>query len=75
MSQADERLIRCFQAVFPNLDDKQAVRATTANVSEWDSVASTNLIAVIEEEFGVEFPVSDIEKLDSFQKIANHLRA
>jgi acyl carrier protein len=75
MSQTDERLLRCFQAVFPDLDDKQVPRASTSNVSAWDSIATTNLVAVIEEEFGIQFAPADIEKLNSFQAFSSRLRA
>ena len=75
MSQTDERLLRCFQAVFPDLDERQALRATMSNIGEWDSVATTNLVAVVEEEFGVQFAPTEIEKLNSFQAFAARLGA
>jgi acyl carrier protein len=70
MSDTRQRLIRCFQAVFPNLSDADAVRATTLNVSEWDSLATTILAAAIEEEFGIGFEPEDLEALQSFDSCA-----
>jgi acyl carrier protein len=74
MSAETDRLIRCFQAVFPDLNEREATRASTANLGAWDSVATTNLVAVIEEEFGTQFDPREIEKLDSFQKFVTKLK-
>ncbi len=61
-----ERLIHCFQAVFPDLNEGDIPRATAERVAAWDSVATVTLTAVIEEEFGVEVPGEEIETLTSF---------
>jgi acyl carrier protein len=67
----NERLIHCFQAVFPDLSEAEATRATSSNIAAWDSVATVTLAAVVEEEFCIQFQVDDIEKMNSFQ---NYLR-
>lgn len=74
MSDTRQRLIRCFQAVFPNLSEAEAARATALNVSEWDSLATAILVAAIEEEFGVGFAPEDIESLQSFEESFAQLR-
>lgn len=61
-----DRLIHCFQAVFPDLSETDIPRATTARVGAWDSVATVTLTAVVEEEFGVQVPGDEIETLTSF---------
>ena len=66
MSDNRERLIRCFQAVFPELSESDAARATAQRVGAWDSVATVTLAAVVEEEFGAQFQPDDIENLTSF---------
>ena len=66
MDDARARLVRCFQAVFPELSEAQALKATTARVGAWDSVATATLVAVVEEEFGLQFPADAIETLRSF---------
>jgi acyl carrier protein len=75
MSQTDERLLRCFQAVFPNLDERQITKASTQTVSEWDSVSTVTLASVIEEEFGIQFEGNELENLTSFQEIRRRLPA
>ena len=52
MPEIRERLIHCFQAVFPDLSESEAAHATAQGVAGWDSVATVTLTAVVEEEFG-----------------------
>ena len=66
MTDTRERLIRCFQAVFPGLSETGAVTASMSNVAAWDSVAMVTLAAAMEEEFGVQFEPEEIEKMKSF---------
>jgi acyl carrier protein len=62
MTETRARLIRCIQAVFPGVSERDAVNAD----GSWDSVAMVTLAAVIEEEFGIQFEPEEIEKLKSF---------
>jgi len=73
MNDRHERLIGCFQAVFPDLTAEQIVNANSSRVGDWDSVATVTLTATVEEEFGITFDARDIEKLDSFRAFAKHL--
>ena len=66
MSDTRERLICCFQAVFPDLSESEAEHATAQRVGAWDSVATVTLAAVVEEEFGIQLQPDDIETLTSF---------
>jgi acyl carrier protein len=63
------RLVNCFTAVFPALPARDVELASPSTVSEWDSIATVNLVAVIEEEFGIQLGVDDLEQLDSFTRI------
>lgn len=74
MMNIKARLIECFQAVFPELSEEEIPRASLTSVADWDSVASINLIVVIEEEFGAPIPPEDVENLISFELILDHLR-
>ena len=66
MADHRDRLIHCFQAVFPDLSESDIPRASAERVGAWDSVATVTLTAVVEEEFGVQFQADDIENLTSF---------
>ena len=49
MTDNQARLIRCFQAVFPNLSEGEIVRAAAGRTAAWDSVATVTLVAAVEE--------------------------
>jgi len=68
-----QRLIRCFQAVFPELTETDVERASVSRLAAWDSVATVTLAASVEEEFGIQFEADEIEKMDSFQNFLKHV--
>jgi len=67
MTDTEKRLIRCFQAVFPELSESDATDATTLRVAAWDSMATVTLAAAVEEEFGIQFEPEELENLTSYQ--------
>jgi acyl carrier protein len=75
MNQTSERLLECFRAVFPELDDGQLTRLKQTEESTWDSLASLSLITVIEEEFDTVLDDESIPELNSFEKIRDALAA
>ena len=66
MNDIEERLERCFQAVFPRLDSKGIRTASSVSLEQWDSVATVNLLNLISEEFGIEVDWDRLEELNSF---------
>jgi acyl carrier protein len=70
----EDRLDRCFAAVFPDLPESQIRSATVESVRGWDSVATATLVTAIEEEFGVEFDVETAGDLISYQAFAASLQ-
>lgn len=73
MSDSHARLVQCFSAVFPELAADQILRASVAGTSSWDSVNAVVLVSVVEEEFGLEIPAEDLDRLSSFQAILDYL--
>ncbi len=67
------RLMRCFQAVFPALSAEAAAAARQDSVEGWDSLASVTLLRLIEEEFGVEIDMFELDGLQSFAQIRDYL--
>ena len=67
--QVTDRLRECFIEVFPDLPDDQIQTASRAEMSEWDSLATLTLLAVIEEEFGLQLDDEAIAKLTSFSAV------
>jgi len=74
MDETRARLVKCFAAVFPDLTPAEIERASPATVAAWDSLANVTLLTVVEEEFGVEIPVDDLETLASFDLLLDYLR-
>jgi acyl carrier protein len=66
MFEQESRLVRCFSAVFPWLAPEE-IRSLNAESSEiWDSLTAVTLVAVIEQEFGLEIPQEFVPELNSF---------
>ncbi len=72
-SDLDGRLLGCFQVVFPDLPDEALVALRYEDSEEWDSLASLNLLTVVEEEFEVMFDDAVVPTLDSFAAVRRAL--
>jgi acyl carrier protein len=75
VAELTETLVECFAAVFPGVPHDQLTDATVENTEEWDSIASVTLLAVLEEEFGVQIDDLDLPELTSFEKVHDYLAA
>ncbi|HXE81309.1 MAG TPA: acyl carrier protein [Vicinamibacterales bacterium] len=69
MNDTRARLVRAFGAVFPGLDEREIPQATPETVDSWDSLASATLLSVLEEEFGLDIPPEDTDRLASFADV------
>ena len=74
MDNLDNRLVRCFSSVFPDLNEDQIRNASVESVSEWHSLASVTLIALLQEEFGLQVNLADLPSLVSFSAVQNYVR-
>jgi acyl carrier protein len=75
MDKVEERLLRSFGVIFPDLKEDELRRASMESVTDWDSVATVTLINVIEEEFEIQIPVEEVEGLLSFRLFLNYLKS
>jgi acyl carrier protein len=66
MSDRENRLMRCFESVFPGLTPDE-IRAGSAEQGTWDSLSLVTLIAVVQEEFAVEIGQDELSNLDSYE--------
>jgi acyl carrier protein len=73
MSEQEERLARCFASVFPALKPEEIPTASAESVAAWDSLAAVTLVAVIQQEFGVEIDPLDLPELNSFEGFRTYL--
>jgi len=74
MDEMATRLMKCFAAVFPELTREEILAATPASVKSWDSVATLNLLTVVEEEFGVEIDFASLLESLSYEKLAAYVQ-
>ena len=72
-SEANERLKRCFRAIFPNLPEERIEEADSTNTEGWDSLSAVMLLSVVQQEYAVVFDVSEVSELSSFKKIYEEL--
>lgn len=73
MPNTPARLAKCFLAVFPELKPEDVTLAAPTTVTDWDSVASVNLLTVIEEEFGVQVDFTDVLETLSYEQLCVYL--
>ena len=64
-----ERLVNCFQQVFPGLSRNAIPAATHESVEAWDSIAHVTLMSLIGEEFGMDIDFEEFEGATSFAAI------
>lgn len=69
-----ERLVNCFEQVFPGLDRNAIPSATHDSVETWDSIAQITLLSLVGEQFGMEIDWEEFEGATSFAAILELLR-
>jgi hypothetical protein len=70
----DEKLIRCFLAVFPMATPEEIQSIGPEWLATKDSLAVVTLWSVVQEEFGVEIDISDFADLNSYEAFSAYLR-
>ncbi len=74
MDNTEQRLVKVFETVFPDLTVDQIRAASQTTVSTWDSVAAITLMNLMEEEFTIEIDFDRAAELGSFPEILAYLR-
>jgi acyl carrier protein len=74
MDNTEERLVKVFETVFPDLTVDQIHAATQSTVASWDSVAAINLMNVMEEEFAIEIDFDRAAELSTFSEILGYVK-
>lgn len=69
MHDLQQKLINCFSTVFPELTTDQILQASSDGTNNWDSLSWVTLLAVVQEEFKIEFDAESIAKCTSFEGI------
>ena len=74
MSEHEQRLLRCFALVFPGLTQGEIRESSAEATGAWDSLSGVTLIAVIEEEFGIQIEPDIYSELNSFDAFNAYLQ-
>jgi acyl carrier protein len=69
----DDRLMRCFAAVFPAATCDEIRSARFDTISGWDSLRGVTLLAVLDEEFGLQIDLQQLLDLGTFDAVKQHL--
>jgi len=75
MNDTRQRLEKCFALALPNVPREQVASASVNSAAGWDSLATINILALVEEEFGIKVPDDDLENFVSFELIADYLQS
>lgn len=70
----EDRLVRCFSAVFPALAREEILSASRDSLSAWDSLAGITLMTVLQEEFEMQIDLARLDHLNSFPAALEYLR-
>jgi acyl carrier protein len=74
VADVDDRLVRCVSSAFPGLTDGEIRTADVEQLVDVDSLAAVTLVALIDQEFGVDLDLEGLIKLGSFAGLCQYLR-
>ena len=72
-TKREELLLRCFSSVFPGLTSGELYSASSDVPGLWDSLATVTLVAVVEEEFGIQIEHERMSELTSFAAFLEYI--
>ena len=73
MNNDDDRLMRCFASAFPSATRDEIRTAKFDAIPGWDSLRGVTLLAVLDEEFGVQIDLPELLELETFDSVKRHL--
>ncbi len=73
MNNDDDRLMRCFVSAFPNATRDEIRAAKFDAMPGWDSLRGVTLLAVLDEEFGLQVDLPELLELETFNSVKQHL--
>jgi acyl carrier protein len=73
MSNVSERLTKVFAAIFPELTPEEIAIASPSSVASWNSLATINIVSLVEEEFEIDIPPDRFEDMGSIELILDFL--
>lgn len=69
-----DHLMRCFESAFPSATRDEIMNAKTFDaIPGWDSLRMVNLLAVLDDEFGVQIDLQEFLELERFDTVKRYL--
>ena len=75
MNDDDNRLMRCFASAFPSAARDEIRTARFDAMAGWDSLRGVTLLAVLDEEFGLQIDLPELLELGTFDAVKQYLLA
>lgn len=69
----EERIKAIMADIFMVSPSEIGTKTSMESLEQWDSLAQINLVAALEEEFGVMFEVEDFELMTNFESVLETL--
>jgi acyl carrier protein len=73
VDDGSDRLMRCFASVFPSTPREEIRTSRFDTISGWDSLKGVTLLAVLDEEFGIQLEVPELLELETFDAVKRYL--
>ncbi len=73
MNDDDDRLIRCFASALPGATLDEIRTAKFDAIPGWDSLRGVTLLAVLDEEFGLQMDLEELLALEAFDAVKRYL--
>jgi acyl carrier protein len=65
----DDRLMNCFLTIFPGTTRDEIKGSKFEDLPGWDSLRGVTLLAVLDDEFGVQMDMDELLELGTFDAI------
>jgi acyl carrier protein len=72
-AELDDRLVRCISSVLPTLAEEEIRSAEVQQLVDADSLTAVTLVALINDEFGLDLDLEVLLKLGNFKRICGYL--
>ena len=68
-------IIEIFQDILDVKKGTVSLKTTSSDIDQWDSLATVNIMAALEEEFGIKFKLEDIQTVKTVQDFVELVQA
>jgi len=73
VNEDDDRLMRCFASALPGATRDEIKTAKFDAMAGWDSLRGVTLLAILDEEFGVQIDLPELLELQTLDSVKQYL--